>query len=69
MTDNITLAGKIVEKKLLIQQQLKNVVDEHNQIAQRKEQLLNKAKELQGALEVLTELDYVPDTDPNTEPT
>ena len=69
MTDNITLAGKIVEKKLLIQQQLKNVVDEHNQIAQRKEQLLNKAKELQGALEVLEELDYVPNTDPDTEPT
>ena len=69
MTDNITLAGKIVEKKILIQQQLKNVVDEHNQIAQKKEQLLNKAKELQGALEVLEELDYVPDTHPDTEPT
>ena len=69
MTDNITLAGKIVEKKLLIQQQFKNVVEEHNKIAQRKEQLLNKAKELQGALEVLEELDYVPNTDPDTEPT
>ena len=69
MTDNITLAGKIVEKKLLIEQQLKNVVDEHNKIAQRKEVLLNKAKELQGALQVLEELDYVPDTPSDTEPT
>ena len=70
MTDNITLAGKIVEKKLLIQQQLKNVVEEHNTIAQRKEQLLNKAKELQGALEVLQELDHVStNQDSDTEPT
>ena len=60
MTHNIT------EKKLLIQQQLENVVKEHNQLAQRKEQLFNQAKELQGALKVLQELDYVPD-DQHTE--
>ena len=63
MTNNIT------EKKLLIQQQLENVVKEHNQLAQRKEQLFNQATELQGALKVLQELDYVPDTSSDTEPT
>jgi len=60
MTKNIT------EKKLQIQQQFENVVKEHNQLAQRKEQLFNQAKELQGALKVLQELDYVPD-DQHTE--
>ena len=63
MTNNIT------EKKLLIQQQLENVVKEHNQLAQRKEQLFNQATELQGALKVLQELDYVSDTSSDTEPT
>tara|TARA_R100000008_G_C3561215_1_gene156279 strand:- start:47 stop:241 length:195 start_codon:yes stop_codon:yes gene_type:complete len=64
MTNNIT------EKKLLIQQQLKNVVEEHNQIVQRKTELFNQATELQGALKVLQELDYVPDDQPpNSEPT
>ena len=63
MTKNIT------EKKLLIQQQLENVVKEHNQLAQRKEQLFNQATELQGALKVLQELDYVPDTSSDSEST
>ena len=63
MTNNIT------EKKLLIQQQLENVVKEHNQLAQRKEQLFNQATELQGALKVLQELDYVPDTSSDSEST
>ena len=60
MTHNIT------EKKLQIQQQLENTIKEHNQLAQRKEQLFNQAKELQGALKVLQELDHVPD-DQHTE--
>ena len=60
MTHNIT------EKKLQIQQQLENTIKEHNQLSQRKEQLFNQAKELQGALKVLQELDYVPD-DQHTE--
>ena len=60
MTQNIT------EKKLLVQQQLENTIKEHNQLSQRKEQLFNQAKELQGALKVLQELDYVPD-DQHTE--
>ena len=64
MTNNIT------EKKLLIQQQLENVVKEHNQLAQRKEQLFNQATELQGALKVLQELDHVHTDQPTeTEPT
>ena len=64
MTHNIT------EKKLLIQQQLKNVVEEHNQTDERKKALYNQALELQGALKVLQELDHVhTDQDSNTEPT
>ena len=58
----------ITEKKLLIRQQLENVVKEHNEIAQKREELFNQAKELQGALKVLEELDYVPDTSSNPEP-
>ena len=64
MTHNIT------EKKLLIQQQLENVVKEHNQLVQKKTELFNKATELQGALKVLQELDHVHTDQPSdTEPT
>ena len=64
MTHNIT------EKKLLIQQQLENVIAEHNKTAKLKEQLFNKATELQGALKVLQELDHVHTDQPtDTEPT
>ena len=64
MTHNIT------EKKLLIRQQLENTVAEHNKAAKLKEQLFNKATELQGALKVLEELDHVhTDTPSDTEPT
>ena len=64
MTHNIT------EKKLLIQQQLENVIAEHNKTAKLKEQLFNKATELQGALKVLQELDHVHTDQPSdTEPT
>jgi uncharacterized protein (DUF3084 family) len=64
MTHNIT------EKKLLTQQQLENVVAEYNKVAKMKEQLFNKATELQGALKVLQELDHVHTDQPSdTEPT
>ena len=68
MTDNITLAGKIVEKKLLIQQQLKNIIEQHNETARKKEELFNQVKQLQGALEILDELDHVSDTSSDSEP-
>ena len=60
---------KITEKKLLIRQQLESVVKEHNELIQKKEALFNQAKELQGALKVLEELDYVSDTSSDSEPT
>tara|TARA_R100000458_G_scaffold45295_1_gene43510 strand:- start:275 stop:478 length:204 start_codon:yes stop_codon:yes gene_type:complete len=64
------MVHKITEKKLLIRQQLENIVAEHNKTAQLKEQLFNQATELQGALKVLEELDYVPTDQPtDTEPT
>ena len=69
MTDNVTLAGKIVEKKLLIQQQLKNTIAAHNEAVNKKEELFNQIKQLQGALQILAELDYVSDTSSDTEPT
>ena len=47
----------ITEKKLLIQQQLENTIEQHNQLVQKKTELFNKEKELQGALKVLQELD------------
>jgi len=60
---------KITEKKLLIRQQLESVVAEHNKTAKLKEELFNKATELQGALKVLEELDYVSDTSSDSKPT
>ena len=69
MTDNITLMGKVTEKKLLIQQQLKNTIEQHNDTVRKKEELFNQVKELQGALQILNELDYVPDTSSDSEPT
>ena len=68
MTDNITLAGKIVEKKLLIQQQLKNTIAAHNETVNKKEQLFNQIKQLQGALQILAELDHVSDKPSDPEP-
>jgi uncharacterized protein (DUF3084 family) len=47
----------ITEKKLLIQQQLNSIVQEHNQLVEKKKELFNKVIELQGALKVLQELD------------
>tara|TARA_Y100000401_G_C8224135_1_gene174814 strand:+ start:406 stop:615 length:210 start_codon:yes stop_codon:yes gene_type:complete len=69
MTDNVTLAGKIVEKKLLIQQQLKNTIAAYNETVNKKEELFNQIKQLQGALQILAELDHVSDTSSDTEPT
>ena len=61
---------KVTEKKLLIRQQLENVVAEHNKADQQKKALYEEALKLQGALKVLEELDYVPtDTPSDTEPT
>ena len=68
MTDNITLAGKVTEKKLLIQQNLKNTIEQHNEAARTKEELFNQIKQLQGALQILNELDYVPDTSSDPAP-
>ncbi len=69
MTDNITLAGKVTEKKLLIQQQLKNRIEQHNEAANKKQELFNQIKQLQGALQILDELDYVSDKPSDSEPT
>ena len=66
MTDNITLMGKVTEKKLLIQQQLKNTIEQHNETARKKEELFNQVKQLQGALQILDELVYV-NTDQSAE--
>ena len=59
----------ITEKKLLIRQQLDSVVKEYNELVQKKEALFNQAKELQGALKVLEELDNVSDTSSDSEST
>jgi len=60
----------ITEKKLLVRQQLENIVTEHNKADQQRKALYEQALKLQGALKVLEELDYVPtDTPSDTEPT
>ena len=69
MTDNITLVGKIVEKKLLLQQQLKNTIAAHNEAVNKKEDLFSQIRQLQGALQVLEELDYASDTSSDSEST
>ena len=60
------MTHQITEKIILTENQLKQVVEEHNELAKKKEQLFNKAKELQGALKALKELDV--DQPTNTEP-
>ena len=40
-----------------LKNQLKQVIEEHNELAKKKEQLFNQATELQGALKALKELD------------
>jgi len=55
----------ITEKIILTENQLKQVVEEHNQLGEKKQQLFNQATELQGALKALKELDV--DQPTNTE--
>ena len=69
MTDNITLMGKVTEKKLLIQQQLKNTIAAHNETVSKKEELFSQIKQLQGALQILDELGHVSDQPSDSEPT
>ena len=57
----------ITEKIILTENQLKQVVEEHNQLGEKKQQLFNQATELQGALKALKELDV--DQPTNTEST
>ena len=52
MTHNLT------EKITLIEDQLKQVVEEHNSLVERKQLLFNKSLELQGALSALKEIDH-----------
>jgi len=56
----------ITEKIILTENQLKQVVEEHNQLGEKKQELFNQATELQGALKALKELDV--DQPANTEP-
>jgi hypothetical protein len=58
---------QITEKIILIENELKQVVEKHNEHARSKEELLKKATELQGALKALKELDVNQPT--NTEAT
>ena len=46
----------LTDKIEATQAELKAVVDEHNKLVERKQELLAKATELQGALKVLNEL-------------
>jgi len=55
----------ITEKIILTENQLKQVVEEHNQLGEKKQQLFTQATELQGALKALKELDV--DQPTNTE--
>ena len=57
----------ITEKIILTENQLKQVVEEHNELIEKKQQLYNQAIELQGALKALKELDV--DQPTNTEAT
>jgi uncharacterized protein (DUF3084 family) len=56
----------ITEKIILTENQLKQVVEEHNELAQKKQELFNKATELQGALKALRELDVDQPADTET---
>ena len=57
----------ITEKIILTENQLKQVIEEHNQLVEKKQQVFNQAIELQGALNALKELDV--DQPTNTEAT
>ena len=47
----------ITEKIILTENQLKQVVEEHNQLIEKKQELFNLATSLQGALKALKDLD------------
>ena len=47
----------ITEKIILTENQLKQIIEEHNQLVTQKQELVNQATQLQGALKVLKELD------------
>ena len=57
----------ITEKIILTENQLKQIIEEHNQRVTQKQELVNQATQLQGALKVLKELDV--DQPTNTEAT
>ena len=57
----------ITEKINLTENQLKQIIEEHNQLVTQKQELVNQATQLQGALKVLKELDV--DQPTNTEAT
>jgi uncharacterized protein (DUF3084 family) len=57
----------ITEKIILTENQLKQIIEEHNQLVTQKQELVNQATQLQGALKVLKELDV--DQPTNTEAT
>ena len=53
----------ITEKIILTENQLKQVIAEHNLLGEKKQQLFNQATELQGALKALKELDVYQPTE------
>ena len=62
------MTHQITEKINLLEEELKKVVEAHNEHAKVKDQLFNKATEIQGALKALKELDHEHEDQPaNTE--
>ena len=50
------MTHRLTDKIEATKAELQAVVEEHNQLAEKKQALLNKATELQGALKALNEL-------------
>ena len=64
------MTHQITEKTILLENELKKVVEEFNEHVRLKDLLFNKATSIQGALQVLKELDHdhedqSTDTDPS----
>ena len=57
------MTHQITEKIVLLENELQEVVNAHNEHGKAKEQLFNKATEIQGALKALKELDVDQPTD------
>ena len=53
----------LTEKIESTRAELQTIVEEHNKLTEKKQELVNKATELQGALKVLIELNAVETTD------